>query len=90
MTTLCTYFCGDDGWLRDLHAEVRGFNVIGDLTTLGGEITATERLPDGTPVVHADLWARNQRGETTASGKSVMSLPSRQPDTDHQRADAPA
>lgn len=77
MATMCTYFCGDEGWLRDLHVEVRGFNVIGDLTTLGGQITSKDRLPDGTALVRADLWARNQRGETTASGNATLSLPSR-------------
>ncbi len=74
---LMTNWMGDDGFLSRLDIQVRRFNLIGDTTWLRGVVTDTfER--DGKRLVACDLWAENQRGETTAQGKAEAMLPSRQ------------
>jgi acyl dehydratase len=78
LTTLCTYWCGDDGWLAKLDVKVNRFNVVGDLTTLEGVVT--NKGGDGDEAfVEAKLWARDQRGIDTATGKARISLPQRGP-----------
>jgi acyl dehydratase len=73
---LMTNWIGDDGFLRVLDVQVRRFNVLGDTTWLRGLVT-DKFATAGTSVVACDLWAENQRGETTAQGKAEAILPCR-------------
>ena len=72
-----TNWIGDDGFLSLLDVQVRRFNLLGDTTWVRG--TVTDRFErDGKKLVACDLWAENQRGETTAQGKAEAMLPSRE------------
>ena len=72
---LLTNWMGDDGFLCQLNVQVRRFNMVGDLTTCHGTVTAKACHPS--PRVHCDVWAENQRGERTAFGTATVELPSR-------------
>jgi acyl dehydratase len=74
LCSLMTYWCGDDGWLKRLRAEVRQFNVVGDLATLGGKVTG-KREENGEALVDCDIWVRNQRGDDICWGNATVMLP---------------
>jgi acyl dehydratase len=76
LASLCTYWCGDDGWLKSLRVEVRRFNLLGDLTTLEGRVTGKSEH-GSVGVVHAEIWARDQRGVDTATATADIQLPRR-------------
>lgn len=73
---MLTHWSGDDGFLRQLHVQVRRFNMVGDLTTCRGIVTAKTSTPQR--LVHCEVWAENQRGERTAFGTAAVELPSRE------------
>jgi hypothetical protein len=72
---LLTNWMGDDGLLCQLNVQVRRFNMVGDLTTCHGMVTAKVFQPS--PRVQCEIWAENQRGERTAFGTATVALPSR-------------
>jgi acyl dehydratase len=72
---LLTHWVGDDGFLCQLNVQVRRFNMVGDLTTCHGTVTAKVFQPS--PRVQCEIWAENQRGERTAFGTATVELPSR-------------
>jgi acyl dehydratase len=72
---LLTNWVGDDGFLCQLNVQVRRFNMVGDLTTCHGTVTAKVFQPS--PRVQCEIWAENQRGERTAFGTATVELPSR-------------
>lgn len=73
--TLLTNWIGDAGFLERLNIQVRRHNIVGDLTTCRGRVTAVRADPEG--AVELEVWAENQRGETTARGTATVRLPSR-------------
>ena len=73
--SLLTNWIGDAGFLEELNVQVRRHNVVGDLTTCHGKVVAVSGGPCG--IVDLEVWAENQRGETTAQGKARVRLPSR-------------
>ena len=76
LMTLCTYWCGDDGWLKKIRAEVRGFNLVGDLTTVQGRVVDTTDEGD-TGTAHVEITATDQRDIVTASATAQIALPKR-------------
>jgi len=72
---LLTNWMGDEGFLCQLNVQVRRFNMVGDLTTCRGTVTAKAFQPS--PRVQCEIWAENQRGERTAFGTATVELPSR-------------
>lgn len=76
ISTMLTNWIGDHGFLRELYVEVRGFNVIGDLTRCRGVVDALDS-PDATGYGQArvQVEAINQRNETTAKGWALVDLP---------------
>jgi acyl dehydratase len=72
---LLTNWMGDDGFLCQLNVQVRRFNMVGDLTTCHGTVTAKVFQPS--PRVQCEIWAESQRGERTAFGTATVELPSR-------------
>ena len=66
---------GDDGFLCQLNVQVRRFNMVGDLTTCRGTVTAKAFQPS--PRVQCEIWAENQRGERTAFGTATVEWLSR-------------
>ena len=75
--TVCTYWCGDEGWLKRLRVEVKRFNLVGDLTTLQGTVTDKKVSDDGEALIFCELSARDQRGQDTATGTAQIVLPRR-------------
>lgn len=73
---LLSNWIGDDGWVQTLSVQVRRFNIVGDLTRCKGVVTS-KRIVADQYLVDCDVWAENQRGETTASGAATVLLPSR-------------
>jgi len=76
LSTLCTYWCGDDGWLKRMKADVIRFNIDGDLTTVEGRVTGKEPGSD-MGLIHAEIWARDQRGIDTTTATVEILLPMR-------------
>jgi hypothetical protein len=75
---LCTDWMGDDAWLWKLDCEFRKFNFVGDTQWLHGTIVDKYLAEGGRPAVDLEVWARNQRGETTTPGHATVLLPSKE------------
>lgn len=74
---LLTNWCGDNGWVREVSAQYRGFVYLSDVITFGGEVTAKRVAEDGERVVDVKTFARNHRGEEVMPGTAVVALPTR-------------
>lgn len=74
---LLTNWCGDDGWVREVAAQYRGFVYLSDVIELGGEVTAKRVGDDGEHLVEVTTFARNQRGGDVMPGSGVIALPTR-------------
>lgn len=80
LAVMLTNWIGDDGFLEELYAEIRGFNLMGDLSRCHGEVESLvdgERNEDGHGRVRVRVWITNQRDQTTAKGWAVVRLPAR-------------
>ena len=73
---LITNWMGDDGFLKRLRAELRGFNMVGDTTWLKGRVVKKYEK-DGEFLVDIDCWGENQRGEVTMPGTATVKLPTK-------------
>ncbi len=73
---LLTNWVGDDGFVKKLYGEIRRFNVVGDTTWCKGKITK-KYIEKGEHLVDIEIWAENQRGESTAPGWATVQLPSK-------------
>lgn len=71
---LLTNWMGPRGFLRRLNVQIRKFNLVGDLTRLGAEVTAVDAAAGGGRVVTLDVHAHNQRAERTAWGTAQVVL----------------
>lgn len=76
MGHLVTNWIGDDGFMKKLSVQVRRHNLMGDTTWCHGKVTGKRREGGGN-IVDCELWAENQRGETTTRGSATVALPSR-------------
>jgi acyl dehydratase len=74
--SLVTNWMGDEGLLKRLRGDLRGFNVVGDTTWCKGKV-ARKHTQGRFPLVDVDLWSENQRGETTSKGVATVLLPAR-------------
>jgi acyl dehydratase len=70
-----TDWMGDAGVLKTLSARLLRPNLIGDLTTIRGEVVETSTVDDRTGAVRCRVVATNQRGEETAGAEAVVWLP---------------
>ena len=73
---LMTNWMGDDGFLKRIRAEVRRFNLVGDVTWCKGNVTK-KRIEGNERLVDCDIWGENQRGEKTIIGEATVILPSK-------------
>lgn len=73
---LMTDWIGDDGFLNRLNVQVRRHNIIGDLTICNGAVTR-KWVEDGKHLVEVRVVGENQRGEHTAVGSAIATLPSK-------------
>lgn len=74
---VCHHWMGDYGVLRNLYAEVRRHNLLGDVTWCGGEVT-DKRVDDGECLVDVELEGRDQRDNVSVKGNAVIQLPTRE------------
>ena len=74
---MLTNWMGDDGVIKNLRVELRGFNLIGDTTWCLGKVTE-KRIDSNEFLVHCEIWAENQRKEKLAKGEATLRLPSRE------------
>ena len=74
MGQVVTDWMGDDGFLRVLRVEVRRHNLIGELVTCHGRVSAIDLE---TSTAHLDLIAHNQDGHESARGSAQVILPQR-------------
>jgi acyl dehydratase len=80
MATMLTNWIGNHGFLQELYCEIRGFNLLGDVTHCRGEVeecVMPVAMSEGK--VRLKVWAENQRGDTTAKGWAIVRLPMREP-----------
>lgn len=77
MFQLLTDWIGDHGLVTRCRAEYRGFNLLGDVTTLSGTVTGKERDSLGRHVVHLEITGTNHLGEVTMPGVATVALPTR-------------
>jgi acyl dehydratase len=69
-------FAGDEGWLKRYYIEHRGMDYAGDTLTAFGKITAVNDLGKY-GLVEFEIGLRNQRGQQTAKGSAIVTLPNR-------------
>ena len=67
---------GDDGFLKRLRGELRGFNLMGDTTWLRGTVTRTY-LEGDEALVDIEIRGENQRGRPPLPGLATVRLPSK-------------
>ncbi|MBI2907467.1 MAG: MaoC family dehydratase N-terminal domain-containing protein [Chloroflexi bacterium] len=70
---LMTHWIGDDGFLKSIYMEMRGFNVIGDTTWCRGKVTG-KRIENGEHLVDCEIRCQNQRGVITSPGRATVVL----------------
>ncbi|SHM64387.1 Acyl dehydratase [Cryptosporangium aurantiacum] len=74
MGHVVTDWMGDDGFLQYLDVQVRRHNVLGELVTCDGRVTAVDT---STGTVEVSLYAVNQDGHESARGTARVVLPRR-------------
>jgi acyl dehydratase len=73
---LVTNWIGDDGWLAEMDLQLRGFNYHGDIHRCTGKVTAKGDGP--AQAVSLEVFATNQRDESTTKGTAKVLLPSKE------------
>ena len=77
MGHLMTNWVGDDGFLRKMSMQARGFNLLGDTFWVRGKVTS-KAVQEGEHLADVEMWCENQRGEITTPGSATVLLPSRE------------
>ncbi|MBI2886905.1 MAG: hypothetical protein HYY02_06825 [Chloroflexi bacterium] len=67
---------GEGGWIKKVALQYRGMNLKNDLVVTKGRVV-NKFVQDGEHLVELEVAAENQKGEATAPGQAVVSLPSR-------------
>ena len=76
LTHHLTNWMGDDGFLRKSKCQIRRHNPDGDALFIDGTVTR-KFVEDGKHLVEISQKAETHRGELSASGASIVELPSR-------------
>jgi acyl dehydratase len=71
---LITNWMGDEGFLKELSVDLLLPNIYGDTTWCMGQVREKARR-GGESLVELDVWCDNQRGQRTAAGRALVSLP---------------
>lgn len=71
---LVTDWMGEHAELIELSIRLKGPNLLGDVMTFSGVVTATS---PGSRTVELDLRGENHRGETTTKGSAVVAFAAR-------------
>jgi acyl dehydratase len=73
---MLTDWLGEKGELKKLSCSYKGMNYPGEKLICKGEVTKKYE-ESGKYFVECKIWAENSEGEKTASGRAVVTLPSR-------------
>ena len=76
LAQLLTDWIGEEGTIRKISVQHRGMDFPGEQLTCKGRVTR-KYIEDGEHLVECEIWTENPRGERTAPGSAVVSLPSR-------------
>ena len=76
MVQLMTDWIGEGGTLKKVSCQQRGMDFPGEQLVCKGKVTK-KYAENGEHFVECDIWAENPRGEKTAPGSAVVTLPSR-------------
>lgn len=71
---MLTDWLGEKGELKKLSCSYKGMNYPGEALTCKGEVTK-KYDKDGEHFIECKIWAENPKGEKTASGRAVVTLP---------------
>ena len=71
---MLTDWIGEKGALKKLNCSYKGMNYPGETLTCKGEVTK-KYDKDGEHFIECKIWAENPKGERTASGRAVVTLP---------------
>jgi len=77
LATMLTNWIGDEGFLSELYCEIRRFNMVGDLTYGHGKVVSRDVRDARSGTIKLEIAARDQRGQTTAAGWAIVTLPRR-------------
>jgi len=79
-TQLLMSWMGDQGMIRKVSLQFRGFHWQGDAVRLFATVTG-KRVEDGRRLVDLDIWTMSHpRGDRTTEGTAVVQLPGRTDD----------
>jgi hypothetical protein len=67
---------GDDGLLKELSVRLRAPVIFGDITYTKGKVVG-QRREGAAGLVELEVWAENQLGDVTATGRALVELPLR-------------
>ena len=76
LAQIVTNWMSDQGFVRKYYNQLRQFNIEGDTTWVEGKVSR-KWVEGELHLVECETWCRNQRGETTGTGKAEVVLPSR-------------
>ena len=71
---MLTDWIGEKGELKKMNCSYKGMNYPDEELTCKGEVTKKYEQ-DGENFVECKIWAENPKGEKTASGRAVVTLP---------------
>lgn len=76
ISTCVTNWMGDNGDLKELSVRLKAPVIFGDITYTKGKVVS--KTPNGkTGLVELKVWAENQLGDVTATGRALVELPCR-------------
>jgi len=73
---MMTDWVGEQGALKKIGCQHRGMDFPGDGIVCKGKVTK-KYVQDGEHLVECEIWAENPKGEKTAPGTAIASLPSK-------------
>jgi acyl dehydratase len=76
IATCVTNWMGDDGFLKELGVRLRAPVIFGDITYTKGKVVG-QRREGAAGLIELEVWAENQLGEITATGRALVELPPR-------------
>jgi acyl dehydratase len=77
LTHHLTNWMGDNGFLLNHKSQIRHHNVVGDIISITGTVTAKSLDDQGRGCVTIEQHAHNQHGDLSALGTGVVVLPVR-------------
>ena len=73
---LITDWIGDQGSLKKLTCNYRGMNFPGETITCQGKVSK-KYIENGENYIECNIWAENIKGEKTVTGRTTVTLPTR-------------